>query len=316
MSRIDFDIAVFAVNEASTIAACIASIDRACAGHSAHISVLLNGTTDQSIAILQTMSPAHADMTVYRFPVADKANAINYFLYNLRRDARVHFGIDAYTRIGQSSFWAIAQAFDSQPQASIASGLPISGRSARIVAANTMKGGGINGQFYGMRPGFVDRLAGMGFRLPLRLYRGDALLGSMAAHDLDAMGKPWDITRLIGVADATFAIPQLSPLKWRDIQRQYKREIRQARGVMENEAIKSIIYTGGYGVLPDNANDMIRDWLKSNKPSPRSMREAYFMKLAIRQLDNLQNISAAEPEFTFSSQTTRGIPKWPVKNPV
>jgi hypothetical protein len=297
MATLDFDIAVFAVNEAATIGACLQSIDRACAGRDAHISVLLNGTTDHSVEVLKALRLSHAAMTVYRFPVADKANAINHYLYELRRNARVHIGIDAYTTIGEGSFRAIADAFDADQHALIASALPVSGRSATVVAANTMKGGLINGQCYGLRPHFVDRLVEAGYRLPLQLYRGDPLLGSMAAHDLDALNKPWDNTRLIGVKGASFALTPLSIFKWRDIRRQYNREIRQARGRMENAAIKSIIYNDGYGALPENANNMIKDWLKTNQPSIRSIREKYFTSLAVRQISISKNIQAVMPSI-------------------
>jgi hypothetical protein len=299
MPRLDFDISVYAVNEAATIGACIASIDRACAGRAAHISVLLNGTTDHSAEILKGLRLSHAAMTVFRFPVADKANAINYFLYDLRRAAPVHFGVDAYTTIGEESFRAIADAFDADQHALIASALPVSGRSATVVAANTLKGGLINGQCYGLRSDFVDRLVEAGYRLPLQIYRGDPLLGSMAAHDLDALNKPWDSTRLIGVADAGFALTPLSVFKWRDIRRQYNREVRQARGRMENAAIKSLIYSGGYGALPENANDMIRDWLKTDRPTVRSLRERYFTNAALRQLRLARNIDPAPAERLF-----------------
>jgi hypothetical protein len=293
--RLDFDIAVFAVNEAATIGACIASIDQACAGRAAHISVLLNGTTDNTIEILRSLRLAHTAMTVYRFDAADKANAINHYLYELRRNAAIHIGVDAYARIGEASFRAIADAFGTNPNALIASGLPISGRSAKTVAANTMKGGMVNGQCYAMRPEFIDRLVAANFRLPLQLYRGDGLLGSMAAHDLDAMNKPWDDTRLIGVAEASFAVTPLSIVKPRDIRRQFNREIRQARGRIENEAIKTIIYTMGYAGLPSNANDMIKNWLKAAHPSPRSMREKYFTNLALQQLLLSKNIAPSNP---------------------
>lgn len=287
---LDFDIAVFAVNEAATIGACIASIDRACAGRDGHISVLLNGTTDESVEVLRGLRLNHAAMTVYRFPVADKANAINHFLYELRRPARVHFGIDAYTTIGASSLQAMADAFEADPHASIASALPVSGRSARVVAAETMKGGLVNGQCYGMRSDFVSRLIAAGYRLPVQLYRVDGLLGSMAAHDLDALKTTWDSSRLIGVAAAQFALTPLSVFKPRDIRRQFNREIRQARGRMENAAIKELIYAGGYAALPVNANDMIRDWLGSHRPSARSMRERLFTRLALKQLAASRNI--------------------------
>lgn len=297
MATLDFDIAVFAVNEAATIGACLQSIDRACAGRDAHISVLLNGTTDHSVEVLKALRLSHAAMTVYRFPVADKANAINHYLYELHRNARVHIGVDAYTRIGEGSFRAIADAFDADPHALIASALPVSGRSATVVASNTMKGGMINGQCYGLRPDFVDRLVEAGYRLPLQLYRVDGLLGSMAAHDLDAVNKSWDNTRLIGVVGASFALTPLSIFKWRDIRRQYNREIRQTRGRMENAAIKSIIYTKGYGALPENANNMIKDWLKTNKPSILSIRGKYFTSLAVRQLSISKNIQAVMPSI-------------------
>jgi hypothetical protein len=97
--QLDFDIAVYAVNEAVTIEACITSIDRACAGRHGHITVLLNGTTDNTISILDAMALTHANLTVYSHQVADKAHAINSFLYDLRRGASVYFGIDAYTKI-------------------------------------------------------------------------------------------------------------------------------------------------------------------------------------------------------------------------
>ena len=297
MERFDFDIAVFAVNEAATLGACIQSIDLACAGRKAHISVLLNGTTDSSVMILKALRLSHAGMTVYRFPVADKANAINHFLYQLRRNARVHIGVDAYTRISEGSFRAIADALDADRHALIASALPVSGRSATVVAANTMKGGIVNGQCYGLRADFVDRLVKAKYRLPLQIYRVDGLLGSMAAHDLDALNKTWENARLIGVAGASFALKPLSIFKWRDIRRQHKREIRQARGRMENAAIKSIIYTDGFDALPHNANDMLNCWLQTNRPSPRSVRETYFTRLAILHIVKSKNIQDTNPEI-------------------
>lgn len=297
MSRLDFDIAVFAVNDAATIGACIQSTDRACSGKNAHISVLLNGTTDNTIEILRDIRPTNAALTVYWFPAADKANAINHFLYELRREARLHICVDAYTRIVGASFRAMAASIEADPKAMIASALPVGGRSAKSVAANTMKGGMVNGLCYGLRPDFVHRMVEAGFRLPLQLYRVDGLLGSMGAHDLDSMNTIWDDTRLIGVEDARFALKPLSIFKMDDIRRQYNWEIRQARGRMENAAIKLLIYAGGYGALPDNANHMIRNWMMVNRPSSRTMREKYFMNMAVRQLLHSKDLKASQPEI-------------------
>jgi len=282
---LDYDIAVFGINEAATIERCLASIDRASAECSARIAVLLNGTTDDSFDVIRAMRLEHAALSVYRFPVADKANAINRFLYDLRRDARTYFSVDAYTKVGPSALRALAGALQKDPHALIASAIQTNGRSAKASREMTLRGGVTTGQLYAMSARFVSRLVAAGLRLPLQMYRTDALIGSMAAHNIDALGTEWDSGRIIPAPEATFEIAPLSIFKWRDIKRQYRREIRQARGRFENEAIKSIIYTRGYTALPDNANDMIRDWLTSHGLKPRSWRERYFMRLALEQLD-------------------------------
>ena len=45
--------------------------------------------------------------------------------------------------------------------------------------------------------------------------------------------------------------------------------VRQARGRLENEAIKKIIYRYGYGGLPTFADDMIADWLSEISSAER-----------------------------------------------
>ncbi|MGH7099575.1 MAG: glycosyltransferase family A protein [Stellaceae bacterium] len=285
MSTPDYDIAVFGTNEAPTIAQCLMAIDRAVSGRSARIAVLLNGTTDNSLEIIRSTRIENAGLTVYLFQDADKANAINWFIYELRVKAGTYFCIDAYTRIGPGALSALERALREDTNALIASAVPTNGRSATATRESTLRGGRVSGQLYAMKPVFLDRLVAAGYRLPLGIYRGDPLLGSMAAHDLDAIGEKWDSRRIIGVAEATFEISPLSPFRWRDIVRQYKREIRQARGALENEAIKSIIYTKGYAALPADANNMISEWLRSHRIRPASIRQAYFMRLARRRLD-------------------------------
>ena len=299
MAQVDFDIAVYAVNEAATIEACIRSIDSACAGRHGHIAVLLNGTTDESTSILAGTRLTHAALSVYLFPVADKANAINHFLYTLRQRATAHFGIDAYTMIGPTALQAIVEALASQPQALIASGVPVNGRSAKFQADSTLRGGAVDGRLYALRSSFVDRLVEARLQLPLQLYWGDGLLGSMAAHDLCPMRKHWDNSRLIGVPDATFSITPLSIFLWRDVRRHYKREIRQRVGRVQNEAIKTIIYTRGYEALPANANEMAATWLKANPLQPRSLRDRFFVRKALQYID-AQRVGPTAPQLLFS----------------
>ncbi len=290
MSLGAYEIAVFGVNEAAKIASCLSSIDRACAGMSARVNVILNGTTDKSLDVIKAAKFENCSVSVFFIPFADKANAINQFIYHLRQPADPCFFIDAYVKIGPSSLSAMALALEQNPHAVAASGVPIAGRSAAATTKNTLNGGVLNGQFYALRQEFLDRIVAMNIKLPLQLYRGDGLLGSLAAHNLDAKGASWDNSRIIGVREATFEISPLSPFKPADLKRQFRREIHQSRGRLENQAIKSIIYADGYTALPENASAMVKAWLKSNQPAPQSLKDQVFMRLALADL-NIRSIA-------------------------
>ena len=153
----------------------------------------------------------------------------------------------------------------------------------RATAAALTAGGRLNGPLHAFRADFLDRMVARGIRLPLGTYWGDGLLGSMVAHDLDPLANPWDNARMPTVAAATFEIKQLSPFSPDDIRRQFRREIRQMCGRIQNAAIGSIIYRAGYEGLPDNADDMIRSYLAANPPPAVPLSRLPFQWLAIRQ---------------------------------
>ncbi|HUN40097.1 MAG TPA: glycosyltransferase family 2 protein [Acetobacteraceae bacterium] len=282
---LDFEIGVYAVNEALTLSECIRSIDRASTGHRAGITVVLNGTRDNSLEILRALRLQHAGLRVFMLPFADKSNAINTFFYDLRRPAAVCVQIDGYVQISPGSLAAVRQALFRSEKINIVSTCQTTGRSAEAETRRTLAGGKCTGQFHAVRPSFVDRFVAAGLRLPLRLYWGDGLLGSMAAHDLDPIAKPWDDDRVIGIREAQFEIRPLSLWRWHDIQRQYRREIRQSIGRLQNEAIKAIIYQCGYSALPPDANDMAKDWLSAHRLQPRSLWERFKLAQALKQLD-------------------------------
>lgn len=282
---LDFEIGVYAANEAPVLGDCILSIDRACAGHRAGITVILNGTRDHSVQVLSALRLQYAGLRVFMLPFGDKSNAINTFFYDLRRPAAVCIQADGYARISPGSLAAMRAVLFREEKINIVSTCQATGRSAEAETRRTLAGGKCTGQFHAVRPSFIDRFVAAAMRLPLRLYWGDGLLGSMAAHDLDPVGNPWDDGRVVGIREAQFEITPLSRWRWRDIQRQYSREIRQTLGRMQNEAIKAIIYKAGYAALPIDANDMVREWLLTNRPQPRSPWERFKLRQALKRLE-------------------------------
>jgi glycosyltransferase involved in cell wall biosynthesis len=289
-SSIAWCIAVFASNEEETIAECIRCIDAASNRHGVSIYVMLNGSKDRTIDRILEIRMRHAKIKVLFNSIADKSNAINAFIYKYREPCQTIFMIDAYVKVQPEALACLQRALDADPTITIASAVPRNGFSAEAYTKELIAGGAINGNLYAFRRDFADAIVSRGYRLPLGLYRTDPLLGSMAARDLDATRNPWNTRRLAGIQEAGYVKKALSPLRWRDIQRQFRREIAQSRGVIENCAIKEIIYASGYGALPRSADDMVRSWLARHSLPRLDARRSFFLRLAVRQLAQRQRL--------------------------
>ena len=284
---LDWQIAVFCQNEQGRVASCLKSISTAVGLRRALITLIVNGSGDDSEQVArEAMASIPTPVRIFRIAYGDKSNAINSFLYaeQIRAVAGLYFFIDGYAAIRPGSLSAMAEALSDHPTALAATGIAATGRSEpRSHLASQNRGGALHGQFFVLRRAFVDRMAGFGFRLPVGLYRGDGLLGSMAAHDLDCLAQPWVNDRIISVPDALFETEPLSPFRFRDLSRQFRRKVRQMRGRLENAAIKQVIYRGGYAALPEFADDLIREFLASNPVPTVPLTDRPFMALALRQ---------------------------------
>jgi len=280
-----WQVAVFCHNERRRIAACLASVAAAIGTRRGVITLLLNGSTDGSeAAALAVLRGLGAEAQVFTIAYADKSNAINVFLHDLRADAGLYVFVDGSVTIGPGAIAAAEARLAACPDALAASGVAGNGRTeVRTNRACVEVGGILRGQFFALRPDFVGRMVAGGIRLPVGLYRGDGLIGSMAAHDLDAPGKPWENRRIVGVPEAVFDIDALSPFRLRDLRRQFGRKIRQMRGRLENAAIKQIVHARGYAALPAYADDMIADFLAKHPVPAVALADRPFMALALAQ---------------------------------
>ena len=273
----DATVTILCQNEALHLEGCMASIARAGRGLRLLTTVIVNGSSDESAKVARKASDTHClDARIYTIRHGDKANAINHGIYALRQPAALHVYVDAYAVLSAGALHALADTLRGDSHAVAATGLAGNGRTMKAAAEATLREGGrLNGQLHAFRPEFLDRMVDAGIRLPVGLYRGDSLLASMACHNLNPLEEPWDDSRCVGARDAVFVIPQLSPLRPRDIVRQFRRKVRQMRGRLENAAITSIIYRGGYTALPD----MIAGWLANGGRA----KGGPFMALALQR---------------------------------
>lgn len=296
-------VAIFACNEQETIAACIASLERA-ANAGTIFTVILNGTKDASLSSIESFR--HLPIRVYAIEQADKANAINTYLHQLRPLADCYFMVDAYVRVEPDALACLASALDRDPSVHIASAVPTTGRSAQAFARMLVGSGGVNGNLYVMRRAFVDRLVAAGFRIPLGLYRTDSLLGSMAAHDLDPLSVPWDRNRVPAVAQARYSHRPLSPWRPQDLRRQYRRELNQTRGIIENLAIRDCIRSRGYGGLPSHAATLVAGWIAEHGIPEMKLRRRLFYRAKLTRPARLVDPSLLRPHLVLSGVRAAG----------
>jgi hypothetical protein len=137
----------------------------------------------------------------------------------------------------------------------------------------------LHGSLHALRGSFVARIAALGLRLPVGLYRGDGLLGSMVMHDLDAATNPWNPARIAVAAGASWQVRPLSLLRPADLRRYWNRRIQQARGRLEDAALREAIYRNGFAGLPRQADAMLLDWVAANPPPTDR-----FTRLAVQRL--------------------------------
>jgi hypothetical protein len=277
---------IFARNEAPTLGPCIRALARAAEDAQLQVTVLLNGTTDNSAeAALTALREARQPGRIFAIARGDKANAVNQFVHHLRPPAPAHVFVDAYAAVAPDALRHLYAALSAQPGALAAAALPSSGRSAEALRAAMLRNPGLHGSLFALRDSFLDRVVAQGLQLPLGLYRGDGLLGSFVMHDLDAAEGGWKTERLALVPEATWTAPSLQPWRVRDWRRQWRRLIQQARGRLQWAALREDIYPHGFSALPQDADARVLRWVAADpgRRTPRPWRDP-FAALALAEM--------------------------------
>src|SRR3954471_15503108 len=138
----DWNIAVFCRNEQPYITACVRAIAAAIAGHSAVVTVIINGSSDASVDVARQAAERHGIAhKIYTIPHGDKANAMNQFFYTIREDARLYFFVDGYTKISETAFRAMDTCLSTTPEVVAATGVAANGRTMQLATPATLARG-------------------------------------------------------------------------------------------------------------------------------------------------------------------------------
>ena len=204
---------------------------------------------------------------VWYLDVPDKGYTWNEYLKDLWPGSDVAFFVDGYAIVDNHALARIAAAVDANPEAWAATGTPSVGRSAAALREQMLREGGMHGNLYAMRGEAIRKLQTLGFRLPLGIYRSDALLGAIFCFSFDPERSTWNSRRINVVPDATWTF---TPLRWsrpRDMVTLLKRKLRQYQGEFENTAYKDhfAIHRRPITTLPRTSAALVSGWMRANK---------------------------------------------------
>lgn len=139
----DWNVAVFCRNEQASIGHCIESIAAAIGARRGLITLIVNGSTDDSADVaLEAARRCGASIAIYTIPHGDKANAMNRFYYDLREQAAFYFFVDAYAKIGPNALAELEDCLATRPGIVAATGVAANGRTMHRHTEPTLKDGG------------------------------------------------------------------------------------------------------------------------------------------------------------------------------
>lgn len=273
-------VAIFAHQEERRIALCLASIplDRA----DTIFHVLVNGTTDSTVAIARTFAQSRPNVVVHDIQAGGKSRTWNHMVHHLLtgdEDAVIFMDGDAIITPG--SFDALIADLAAHPQANAAAGMPMNGRMAAIYRDGLRAEGGIFGDLYALSGRFIRDIRARQLRLPDDLIGDDGLVAAWAHTGLQP-DSHWVHERVLMCDGAGFLAEQVSlfhPATWR---MQYKRLVNYSVRFFQNRIVSDIMTREGPDGLPARLAMLYPLWLPRFRPRPGLT--AWFDRKALRRM--------------------------------
>lgn len=211
-----WSVAIFAHNVARTIIDCLDSVVQQSPEPAARIYVLVNGSRDATEQLVNDYSASNPNVTPIRLSLADKANAWNHYVHDIRAEGDVHFFVDGDVTVAPNAFRALSEALLDAPGANAAGALPLTGRDREGWTQRMLALGRLAGGLYALRGRFVSELRDASVRMPTGLIGEDLFLSCLVKGLLSRKGLMLPSRRLVFAKEAGFAFDPLDFKRPRD----------------------------------------------------------------------------------------------------
>jgi hypothetical protein len=286
---------IFASRESAEVLGQTIAAARIAALQRADIDVLINGNRALAAQVAshlagQPQDAGAARVRIWSISVNDKANAWNQYVQRVWAGEEVAFFIDGYIRLNLDALTLLGDAVMARPEVLGGTGVPTRALHARIASE-----GGFYGNFVCLKGTVIAELRRRGIALPFGLYRVDSLMGAWVNFGLDPKTQGWNPNRIFAHPDASWK--KDAPRWWRfnDIRAQFKRRLRQSRGVLENLAVRDLLSTRKQAPesLPATASALVLEWVARCPDEAASVLR--WNPLVRRALEEIRQIPLTPP---------------------
>ena len=273
-------IVVLAYNEQRRIGRCLASLP--CDDPDYIIHVVVNGSSDDTAAIVAEAARRHSNLILHDWPEPGKARNWNRMVLDtLGSGFETVVVVDGDAEVAVGSIQALRKALDDHPDARAASALPLNGRRMAYYRRSMLKTHGMFGDLYALRGEFTDRMRASGIALPTDLVGDDGLIGALAKTELGRL-EDWSEAGICPTTSAGFYCEPIALLGWRSWHMQYRRMINYAVRHFQDLMITDIMRSDGPEGLPSQLATLYPAYLPRFRP--RAGVWAWFDRCALAQL--------------------------------
>jgi glycosyltransferase involved in cell wall biosynthesis len=221
-----YSVAIFAHNLSSVINSCIKSVLLNPSDANLNLYIMANGCTDSTEEIIKSLQQEHPNIHLVSIPLADKANAWNYYVHKIAPDAALHFFIDGDIKVEPNALSTIAETMDMNPEIIAVGGVPVVGRDQPDLIDRMISLGRVSGGLYALRDSFLQFLRQNEVKIPIGFIGEDFLVSALVKDMMNFQGIYVPSPRLQIERQAGFSFRQLSPMRIGDYRSYFHRLVR------------------------------------------------------------------------------------------
>lgn len=228
--------------------------------------ILVNGNPSLTNNLKKWLQENDEDwqrLRVWSIKFGDKANAWNSYFHHIWQGESLAFFLDGYVRLRPDSISLLGTALIKQPKKLGGSGVPSGNSTAERLAKIMLSEGGFHGNFCAIMGNVIKEIKDRSIYIPIGLYRTDSLVGAWLSFGLNPSVNDWSTDRLLVHPDVTWDTPTKYWWNYSDIKATFKRKLRQARGNLENNAVRYYLANCKLPpeFLPKTAHELVNNWI-------------------------------------------------------